>query len=109
MPNVGLGGSPVGTPLQLPPLLNELVVCARTYGLSPPMPTMVPAVVNRPHFTRSRREIWPCDNAFVISCRFLRAFSASLSRRLSAFGDNQIPSCPSFLRPILFSFLSSSI
>src|SRR5215831_12430491 len=114
-PNVGLGGNPVGMPL-----LSELVarsalldrvirVCALrglTKGLRPPIGTMIPADVNSPHLTRSRREIWPCASALVISARFRCAFSASRSRRGSAFGDNQMPSCPSFLRPIFLSLLT---
>src|SRR5260370_7393196 len=35
---------------------------------------MVPALVNRPHFTRSRREICPCEIALVISSRFFGRF-----------------------------------
>src|SRR5262245_15172742 len=105
MLKVGLAGSPVGIWLQSLLELRGVIACAfndRTNGFRPPMGAIKPAEVKRPHLTKSRREIFPCDKALVISARFWRAFSASLSRRGSASGDNQIPSCPWFLRPIPF-------
>src|SRR5260221_833466 len=90
-PKVGLGDIPVGTSNPKQPLL-KLVVWAwalRTNGLKPPMGANTPAVVNRPMRTSSRREILPCDKAFTISARFLRAFSAFLSLALSLFSERQ--------------------
>src|SRR5262249_9377869 len=43
----------------------------------------------RPHLTSSRLVICPWDQAWIISARFLRAFSASLSRALDALGDKK--------------------
>src|SRR5262249_31130648 len=69
-PNNGLDGSPVG-------ILSARA--APTNGLNPLFATSTPPAVKMPHFSRSRREIWPCDQALRISRRFLRAFSACFS------------------------------
>src|SRR5436305_7895522 len=92
-PKVGLFAIPVGmlNPKQRVPLLKVLV-CAcngRTNGFKPPIGANTPAAVNRPIRTSSLRETLPCERAFTISARFLRAFSASLSLRLSLFSESQ--------------------
>jgi len=104
-PNVGLGDKPVGMPAKT----------LGANGLRPFFMMMVPAAVNNPHLTRSRRDICPVDHAFRISWRFLRAFSASLSLALDAFGGRYIAALlsdlnhPSFIEhtaescPIFFS------
>jgi hypothetical protein len=70
-PNSGLSGSPVGM---------SSARAEPTKGLKPLFETMIPPAVNRPHLRRSRREMWPCDQALRISRRFLRTFSAFLNR-----------------------------
>src|SRR6266446_6494211 len=74
-PKSGLDGKPVGI---------ESAYALRTNGLNPCFMASTPPAVKRPHFRRSRREICPWDQALRISRRFLRAFSASLSRFLDA-------------------------
>ena len=67
----------------------------RTNGLSPLFATSTPPPAEKmPHFISSRREIWPCDQAFRISCRLRRAFSAALSRLCETFLGNQCDSPP---------------
>jgi len=75
-PNNGLGVAPVGmlSPYALP-----------TKGFRPRMGANRLPAVKRPHLKSSRRETWPWDRALTISARFLRAFSASLSRTFDAF------------------------
>src|ERR687885_1953925 len=71
-PNSGLGGKPVG--------MFAAAKVLGANGLRPFFKMMVPAAVNSPSLTRSRREICPWDHAARISQRFRRACSASLSR-----------------------------
>src|SRR6266852_65631 len=74
-PKSGLRGAPVG--------MDAYALGANT--LSPLVMTRVPAAVMRPMRIRSRRETCPSQNAFTISARFLRAFSASRKRAFDAF------------------------
>src|SRR4029077_3994670 len=67
-----------------------------TNGFNPPIGSIMPALVDRPHLTRSRRLIWPWDSALVTSARLCRAFSPSRLRLLSECSDNQILSSRSF-------------
>src|SRR5713226_8976712 len=83
-PNSGLRGRPVG--------IEESAYALGAKGLSPFFNTSVPAVVKSPILIRSRRETCPCDHAFRISARFLRAFSASFTRALDAFPGRYIAS-----------------
>src|SRR5215471_14672316 len=77
-----------------------------TNGFRPPIGIKIPALVKRPHLTRSRRETWPWERAFVISWRSRRAFSASWIRLLSEYSFNQILSSRP-LRPMLILLLTS--
>src|SRR5580765_3538143 len=80
-----------------------------TNGFRPPIGSIMPALVNKPHLTRSRRLIWPWDNALVISARFCRAFSASRIRLLSECSDNQILSSRSFRDMLVLLFRESVV
>src|SRR5215471_12847617 len=94
--------------MPLPPPPSKGCACRDlTNGFRPPKGIMMPAVVNRPHLTRSRRETLPCDKALVISARSRRAFSASRIRLLSEYSFNQKVSSLSF-RPMLFLLVKSS-
>jgi hypothetical protein len=53
-----------------------------------------PLPVINPHFSRSRREICPMERAFMISWRFLRAFSASLSLSFEGFFGSHMQQPP---------------
>jgi hypothetical protein len=68
-PNSGLGGRPVG-------MFEPAAKTLGANGLRPFFKMMVPAAVKSPSLMRSRREIWPWDQAVRMSWRFLRAFSA---------------------------------
>src|SRR5216683_7128147 len=74
-PKSGLRGAPVG--------MDAYALGAKT--LSPLVMTKVPAADIRPMRIKSRRETCPSQNAFRISARFLRAFSASRTRAFDAF------------------------
>src|SRR5438477_3490374 len=76
-PKVGLAATPVGTSK---PKHRVLACAAFMKGFRPPIGARSPALVNKPHFTRSRRDTLRCDRAFMISARFLRAFTASRNR-----------------------------
>src|SRR4029077_15438861 len=119
-PNVGLAGSPVGIPILSNWVariaLLGVLVCAAvwpyadlTNGFKPPIGSIMPALVNKPHLTRSRRLIWPWDSALVISARFRRAFSASRIRLLSECSDNQILSSRSFRDMLALLFRESLV
>src|SRR3989442_14206257 len=82
-PNRGLRGKQVG-------MEESSAYALRANGLSPFCNTSVPAVVNSPILIRSRRETCPCDHAFRISARFLRAFTGSLTRALEALPGRYI-------------------
>src|SRR5436309_13135528 len=86
-PNRGLRGNPVGMP-------ESSANALRANGLSPFLSVSAPAAVNNPILIRSRRETCPRDHAFRISARFLRAFSASLTRALDAFPGRYIRVSP---------------
>jgi hypothetical protein len=90
-PNKGLGGSPVG--------MLESAKALRAKGLRPLIGTSNPALVNNPILIKSRRLTWPWEWAWMISQRFLRAFSASRKRAFEALGDKK-----KFLSDIYFSF-----
>ncbi|PYR04844.1 MAG: hypothetical protein DMG00_22605 [Acidobacteria bacterium] len=77
-PKSGLGGAPVGIP-------SAYTLLAK--GLNPLIGSSSPPAVMTPHLIKSRREICPVEYAFTISRRLFRAFSASLSRALDAFGE----------------------
>src|SRR5215470_6823056 len=59
-------------------------------GLSPCFSASAPVTVKIPHLYRSRRVICPSERALRISWRFLRAFSASLTRAGDAFLERKI-------------------
>src|SRR2546425_2778703 len=82
--NSGLRGQPVGT---APYALGA-------NGLRPFLKASAPPAVKSPILIRSRRETCPCDHAFRISARFLRAFSASLTRALDALHGRYIRVSP---------------
>src|SRR5437879_10805917 len=82
--NSGLRGKPVGT--------DPYALGAN--GLRPFLKASTPPAVKNPILIRSRRETCPCDHAFRISARFLRAFSASLTRALDAFPRRYIRVSP---------------
>src|SRR5215216_4639127 len=92
-PNNGLGGSPVG--------MLELANALRANGLRPLIGISRPVPVNSPILIRSRRETCPWECAWMISQRFLRAFSASRNRAFEAFGDKK-----KFLSDILSPYCS---
>jgi len=79
-PNSGLDGNPVGM----------LAYALLTNGFKPCFQASTPAPVKSPHLSRSRRVICPSASALTISRRFLRAFSASLSRILDVFLERNI-------------------
>src|SRR4029450_1504323 len=63
-----------------------MLACAlRTNAFKPCFHMSAPLPVINPHFSRSRREICPMERALMISWRFLRAFSASLSLSFDGF------------------------
>src|SRR5207302_10637983 len=86
-PKGAIGGAPVG------------IVAYALFAdeLRPFVRTKVPAAVMRHIRTRSRRDTCPCESAFTISARFLRAFSASRTRAFAAF-RGRYTGVPLFLR-----------
>jgi hypothetical protein len=80
----------------------ESAKALRAKGLRPLIGTSNPALVNNPILIKSRRLTWPWEWAWMISQRFLRAFSASRKRAFEALGDKK-----KFLSDIYFSFVVS--